>query len=199
MAKIKICGLRSPDDIQLVNEYMPDYAGFIVDFPKSFRSLTIEQLEKLTVLLDSKIVSVGVFVDEDREVIRDLLQRKVIQMAQLHGHESEGDIQYLKQFGPIIKAFEIHGDSDIQRARASSADYILLDSGKGSGKTFDWRRIQSIGRDFFLAGGINPDNIKAAIGQYHPFAVDVSSGVETNKKKDREKVKLCIEKGKEYE
>lgn len=195
MAKIKICGLRSQADIDMVNTYKPDYAGFIIDFPKSFRSLTVDAVENLTQQLDPNIISVGVFVNEDNAIIRDLLINHVIQMAQLHGHESEADIQYLQQFGPIIKAFEIHDPVDIQKAKQSCADYVLLDSGKGSGQTFHWQMIQTMDRDFFLAGGLNENNIEQAIQSIHPYAIDISSGVETNQVKDANKIRICIQKG----
>ena len=195
MAKIKICGLRRVEDIEMVNTYKPDYGGFIIDFPKSFRSLDIEEVEKLTKQLDPDIISVGVFVNEDNEVIRDLLTRKVIQMAQLHGQETEADIQYLKSFGPIIKAFEIHNEEDLEKAAQSSADYVLLDSGKGSGQTFNWQMIQAIDRAFFLAGGLDETNIEQAIQTVHPYAIDISSGVETNRVKDANKIRMCVQKG----
>lgn len=195
MAKIKICGLRRQADIDMVNTYQPDYAGFIIDFPKSFRSLDIEEVEKLTKQLDPHIIAVGVFVDEDKEIIRDLLTHHVIQMAQLHGHESEADIQYLQSFGPIIKAFEIQDPVDIEKARNSCADYVLLDSGKGSGQTFAWQNIQAMNRDFFLAGGLDANNIEQAIQTVHPYAIDISSGVETNRVKDANKIRMCVQKG----
>ncbi len=193
MTKIKICGLRSQRDVEIINRYKPDYAGFIVDFPKSFRSLTLNELEALTSHLDSTIPSVGVFVDEDVHVVCDLLERGVITIAQLHGKETEDYIQDVKRFGPVIKAFTIRTNEDIEQALQSSADYILLDQGKGSGQTFDWSLVPEISRPYFLAGGLDELNISNAISQLHPWGIDLSSGVETNKIKDEEKIKRCIE------
>lgn len=194
MAKIKICGLRSLKDIEIVNRYLPDYAGFIIHFPKSFRSITIEELKELTKHLDRKIQSVGVFVDEDVDLVCSLLKEGIIDIAQLHGKEDEAYIQRVKGFGPTIKAFQIQTKEDILRALESSADYILLDQGKGSGKTFDWTLIPQIERDFFLAGGITIENIEDS-KRLHPYAIDVSSSVETNQVKDENKIKEMIQKG----
>lgn len=194
MAKIKICGLRSLKDIEIVNRYLPDFAGFIINFPKSFRSLNIEELKHLTKQLNPKIQSVGVFVDEDIDFVCSLLKEGIIDMAQLHGKEDEAYIQRVKNFGPVIKAFQIRTKEDILSALESRADYILLDQGKGSGKTFDWSLIPQIERDFFLAGGITIENIEES-KRLHPYAIDVSSSVETNQIKDERKVKEMIQKG----
>lgn len=194
MAKIKICGLRSLKDIEIVNRYLPDYVGFIINFPKSFRSITIEELKELTKHLDRKIQSVGVFVDEDVDLVCSLLKEGIIDIAQLHGKEDDAYIQRVKGFGPTIKAFQIRTKEDILSALESGADYILLDQGKGSGKTFDWSLIPQIERDFFLAGGITIENIEDS-KKLHPYAIDVSSSVETNQVKDENKIKEMIQKG----
>ena len=92
----------------------------------------------------------------------------------------------------VIQAFAIHSENDIVRAGNSAADYILLDRGTGTGQTFDWGLIRGMNRPFFLAGGLGPDNLAEAVGQLHPFAVDMSSGVETEKIKDREKILRAV-------
>ena len=194
MAKIKICGLRTQADIQIVNRYQPDYAGFIINFPKSFRSLSIDEVKELTQKLDKNIQSVGVFVDEDVDVVCSCLKEGVIDIAQLHGNEDENYILKVKEFGPTIKAFQIKTKEDIEEAIQSKADYILFDQGKGSGKTFDWSLIPRIERKFFLAGGITLDNIEKT-KDIHPYAIDVSSSVETERKKDEEKIQEMIQKG----
>ena len=194
MAKIKICGLRTQADIQIVNRYQPDYAGFIINFPKSFRSLSIDEVKELTQKLDKNIQSVGVFVDEDVDVVTSCLKEGVIDIAQLHGNEDENYILKVKEFGPTIKAFQIKTKEDIEEAIQSKADYILFDQGKGSGKTFDWSLIPRIERKFFLAGGITLDNIEKT-KDIHPYAIDVSSSVETERKKDEEKIQEMIQKG----
>lgn len=195
MVKIKVCGLRSENDIEIVNEYKPEYAGFIVNYPKSFRSIGIDQLKHLTSKLDSSIACVGVFVNEDVNVVIDCLKQGILSMVQLHGNEDEDYILKVKEYGPVIKAFQIQTKEDIEKALESPADYILLDQGKGSGKTFDWDLIPTMKREFFLAGGITLENVEEAIQKIHPYAIDLSSSLETNQVKDKEKVKQMIQKG----
>jgi phosphoribosylanthranilate isomerase len=191
--RCKICGLYREEDIAYINRIKPDYCGFIIDYPKSHRSLHIEQVEKLSGIVDNQIVRVGVFVDEEVEIIEDLLKRDVIDMAQLHGKEDDTLIQRLQENTgkPVIKAFVIESIAAYEKACKSSADYILLDAGKGEGRQFDWDVISENPpeRKYFLAGGLNRDNVKQAVELLHPFAVDLSSGVETEKKKDLEKIK----------
>ena len=194
--RVKICGLRRPEDVETVNVLCPDYAGFIVEFPRSFRSVSTEALRALTAQLREEIRSVGVFVNAPQELVARLLNDGTISMAQLHGNEDEGYISGLKKCTdrPLIQAFSIKTEEDIRRAQESRADYILLDQGKGgSGKAFDWSLIRSMNRPFFLAGGIGPENVKDAILNIKPFAVDLSSSVETDQKKDPKKMKAIME------
>lgn len=194
--KIKICGLRRPEDIEAVNFFRPDYAGFIVEFPKSFRSVTAEELNGLTAKLDKNIIAVGVFVNAPEELPAQLLNEGGIGIAQLHGQEDEDYIRRLRNLTdkPLIKAFSIKSEEDIQKAAKSSADYILLDQGSGgTGKAFDWSLIQEMNRPFFLAGGIGPDNLERAIREIQPYAVDLSSSVETDKWKDPEKIHQVVD------
>lgn len=195
--KIKICGLRRPEDIEAVNKFCPDYAGFIVDVPRSFRSVIPEKLKKLTEALRKEIIPVGVFVDAPEELPARLLNEGIIGMAQLHGNEDEEYIKRLRKLTngrPLIKAFSIKKEEDIARALKSSADYILLDQGKGgTGKAFDWSLIREMNRPFFLAGGIGPANLEQAISEIQPYAVDLSSSVETEKWKDPEKIRQVVD------
>lgn len=193
MTRIKICGLRRPEDIAIANRCHPDYAGFIVDFPKSFRSVEPAALHTLTDRLDPAIPAVGVFVDEDPAVIEQLVRINTIQMVQLHGHETPAMIRTVQSFGaPVIKAFVIRSEADLQPAIDSPADAVLLDAGQGSGRTFDWSLLKQMDRPFILAGGLNPDNLSEAIQTLRPAAVDISSGAETNQIKDEQKIKQCI-------
>lgn len=194
MAKVKICGLRRDEDIQIVNQYKPDYVGFIMDYPKSFRNVSIAQVKRWKTQLDPSIQVVGVFVDEDVDIVTDCLKQQIIDIAQLHGKEDEDYINKVKEYGPVIKAFQIQNEQDIQSAMDSHADYILLDQGKGSGKTFDWTMISEIHRPYFLAGGITLENVLDT-KKYHPYAIDVSSSVECDRKKDKVRVREMIEKG----
>lgn len=131
--KIKICGLSRPQDIAAVNEAKPDYAGFVVEVSKSRRNVSVAQLRELTALLDSEIASVGVFVNAPLELVAGLLQNGVIAMAQLHGQEDAVYVKELKMRTnrPVIQAFSVRTQEDVQRAFASPADYILLDQGSG--------------------------------------------------------------------
>ena len=194
--KIKICGLRRLEDIETVNYCRPDYAGFIVNFPKSFRSVTAEELNELTAKLDKNITAVGVFVNAPEELPAQLLNEGIIGMAQLQGQEDEDYIRRLRKLTrkPLIKAFSVKSEDDIKKAVKSSADYILLDQGSGgTGQAFDWTLIREMNRPFFLAGGIGPDNLERAIQEIHPYAVDLSSSVETDRWKNPEKIRRVVD------
>jgi phosphoribosylanthranilate isomerase len=196
MAKIKICGLKRLEDIEIVNKYKPDYIGFV--FADSKRKVTNDLASKMKKYLDSSIKSVGVFVDEDIDEIIKLYDEGIIDIAQLHGLENEEYIKKLKQKSnyrlEIINAIEMSGEKDLLEYENSLADYLLLDSGKGSGKTFDWRLIRKdLKKEFFLAGGLNSENISKAIEEFNPYAVDLSSGVETDGYKDELKIKKVME------
>ena len=142
--KIKICGLRRREDILAVNEAKPDYCGFIIEFPKSIRSVTADEVRELVNDLSPDIQPVGVFVNAPMELVKALMDEGTLAMAQLHGQENESYITELKAHTdkPIIKAFSIKTADDMKNALQSPADYILLDQGNGgTGKTFDWSLI----------------------------------------------------------
>jgi phosphoribosylanthranilate isomerase len=195
MTKIKLCGLSRICDIEAANRLKPEYIGFVF-LPKSKRYVTYEKAKELKSLLSPDIKVVGVFVDESAEIVARLLNDGTIDIAQLHGGEDEEYISRLRKLTgkPIIKAFRIESEEDIARAEKSSADHILLDSGMGTGKVFDWSLIQSIKRPYFLAGGLDCDNVGEAIKKLRPYAVDVSSGIETNGLKDKEKMAAFVAK-----
>lgn len=194
MSQIKICGLTSEVDISYVNEARPDYVGFIMNFPKSHRNVTPEQARELRKELAVGIQAVGVFVNQPIERITAIAQHTGIDYIQLHGSETEQDIKLVQRQTnlPVIKAFQIGSNEDLQKAQNSCADYILLDSGQGTGKQFDWSLLGEIQRPYFLAGGLTLENMKEAIDKLHPFALDVSSGVETENKKDLLKIKSVV-------
>ena len=196
MVKIKICGLKRLEDIEIVNKYRPDFIGFV--FAESPRKVNHELAEQLKDNLNSDIKAVGVFVDNPQEEIIELFNRGIIDMAQLHGSEDEEYIQSLKDKTnnklKIINAIEIKDETDISQYDKSQADYLLFDSGKGSGKTFNWDLIKNnIKKPFFLAGGINSENISQAIDKFKPFAIDLSSSVEVNGFKNESKIKEIME------
>lgn len=190
-AKIKICGLRRREDILAVNEAKPDYCGFIIEFPKSSRNVTGDQVRILIAELDKNIIPVGVFVNAAPERVEELLLDGTIRIAQLHGQEDDDYIRRIQKNtgSQVIKAFSVKAAQDIELALKSPADYILLDQGGGgTGQTFDWSLIPEIKRPFFLAGGLGADNLEQAVDTIRPYAVDLSSSVETDGVKDRSKI-----------
>jgi phosphoribosylanthranilate isomerase len=196
MVKVKICGIRRMEDIDIVNRYKPDYIGFV--FADSKRRVSHDLAYELKLNLDSDIISVGVFVDASLDEILKLFDEGVIEMAQLHGSESDEYILTLKEKTnselKIIKAIEMSEDVDLLEYNNSHADYLLLDSGKGSGKTFDWSLIESdLNKEFFLAGGLDISNISDAIKEFDPYAIDLSSSLEVDGFKDESKIKELME------
>lgn len=194
MTKVKVCGLFREEDIGFVNICKPDYAGFVINYPKSHRSLDVDSVRHLVRLLDGDIQSVAVVVDQ---TIEDVIQlAHIFDIIQLHGSEDEDYIKELKQScsnTQVFKAFKVRSVSDVENARKSTADMVLLDNGYGTGEQFDWALIDNFGRDFILAGGISDLNVSDAIARFRPYAVDVSSGVETNRLKDLSKIRAFIE------
>lgn len=189
MIKIKFCGLKRRADIEAANALKPDFIGFV--FAKdSRRYISPENAAVLKSRLSSEISAVGVFVNERPEYIASLLDDGLIDLAQLHGNEDEAYISRLKGLTgkPVIKAFRISSASEAVKASASSADMILLDSGTGSGRTFNWQLIKELRRPYFLAGGLDPVNAGDAVRLLNPWAVDVSSGIETDGLKDIKKM-----------
>ena len=169
--KIKICGLMRPEDIDAVNEYRPDLAGFILARGRR-RSLTDQQMRELVRALRPEIQSAAVFLDQDPAWIVELAAQDLMDVIQLHGQESNEEIRFLRE---------------------NTDKLVLLDSGAGgTGEVFDWSLIRQIHRPYILAGGLDPENVRAALEQMHPYAVDVSSGVETAHCKDPEKIRRFI-------
>lgn len=193
MTKIKICGLSRSCDISAANELLPDYVGFVFA-PQSRRYVTPAVAAKLRSQLSPSISAVGVFVDEKIQTVAQFLNDGIIDAAQLHGNEDEEFVLRLKKLTgkPVIKAFRIGSAEDVARARHSEADYVLLDSGAGGGRQFDWSLLRGAGRQYFLAGGLTPDNVRKAVRAFRPFAVDVSSGVETDGLKDKTKMAAFV-------
>ena len=193
MTRIKMCGLRRMEDIEAVNEVRPEYIGFVF-FPGSRRYIAAAAAGKLREKLNPEIRAVGVFVDEDPETVAALLEDGTIDIAQLHGHEDERWLEDLRRLTgrPLIRAFRVRSGEDIRLAQSSSADGILLDAGAGDGRTFDWSFLQGMRRPYFLAGGLDPENVSRAVRELKPFAVDVSSGIETGGCKDVNKMRAFV-------
>ncbi|NLT57918.1 MAG: phosphoribosylanthranilate isomerase [Clostridiales bacterium] len=193
-AKIKICGLFRPCDAQSVNDAMPDYAGFVFD-DRSRRYVAPQQAHRLREAICPGIVTVGVFVDAPQERIAALYRAQVIGVVQLHGGEGDGDIARLREAlcgVEIWQAYKIRSAADRRAAEQSTADRVLLDSGSGSGRRFDWSLIEGFARPFVLAGGLTPETIPEAIARLHPDVVDISSGVESGGVKDPGKMLSAV-------
>ncbi len=193
MVRIKLCGLKRAEDISAANSLKPEYIGFVFA-EKSSRRVTSQQAEALKMLLNPDIKAVGVFVNEDVKTVARLLNSDVIDIAQLHGAEEDSYINELKALAdkPVIKAFQVKNAADIAEAQKSRADFVLLDSGKGSGRRFNWELIRNIDRPYFLAGGLDTVNIAEAVKSLRPYAVDVSSGIETDGFKDIKKMTAFV-------
>ena len=212
MTRIKLCGLTRIQDIEIANKLKPEYIGFIF-WDRSSRNVSAIQAARLKGKLDPEIKAVGVFVNAPAEQVISYYNVGIIDIAQLHGNENEEYIKKLHDAGlTVIKAFkmkktgeninptgnaitETYGkstDDVITEAVKSSADYIMFDPGKGEGATFNWQLIKGIKREFFLAGGLIPENIEKAVETVQPFAVDVSSGIETNGHKDPDKMAAFV-------
>lgn len=185
--------MRRIEDIQAANKLKPDFIGFVFA-PKSRRFIVPEEAVNLKTVLDPDIATVGVFVDEPAENVARLLNNGTIDIAQLHGSEDEAYLARLRRFTDklLVRAFQIHDKADLAAAEACSADGILLDAGSGDGVTFDWNMLCGFKRPYTLAGGLNAGNVKDAVLRCRPYAVDVSSGIETNGFKDEAKMAAFI-------
>ena len=190
MTKIKFCGLTRAEDIAAANTLKPEYIGFVFA-PKSKRYVSPQQAALLRAQLSPAIKAVGVFVNEPPEVVARLLNENILDIAQLHGQE---DAAYLARLcsltaKPLWQAFRAETAAGLAAAARSTADMVLLDSGAGgTGTVFNWKLLQGFPRPYILAGGLDADNAADAVTRLHPYAVDVSSGIETAGKKDPAKM-----------
>ena len=186
MTQIKICGLMREQDTQAINEVHPDFAGVV--FAKSRRQISLATALKFRELIDDDIPTAGVFVNEPLQNMLDIYHSGAIQIVQLHGNESEDTVKALKQAGAtVFQVFKPNAE-----ITPTAADYVMLDSGNGSGITLDWSRVPQAPHPFILAGGLTPENVTAAIAAVHPDVIDVSSGVETNGQKDADKIRAIV-------
>ena len=202
LAKVKLCGLTCDADVDAALAAAPDMCGFVVDFPKSHRSVSLERAARLgRRLAGGGIERVGVFVDEDIDAIASLAAAGAIDAVQLHGCEDDAYVRRLRgalgRGVRIIQAFRVGDARALAAAQESAADMVLLDSGQGSGRAFDWSLLapgaaSRPARPFILAGGLGPDNVADAIRLVRPWGVDMSSGIETRGRKDPEKMKRAV-------
>lgn len=200
--KVKICGITDMETAKGTCEYGADALGFV--FAESKRQITPELAKKIIQELPANVLKVGVFVNESVEEIQKIADKCGLTHVQLHGDEENHQIRRLNI--PSIKSLGVTSESDMKSAQAYETDYILFDSPKekfhgGNGKTFSWELLEHMPKELqkktILAGGLNALNIEEAIRTVRPYMVDVSSGVETEGKKDIEKIKQFIIKAKE--
>lgn len=198
MTKIKICGLKRIEDIEAVNEYRPDYIGFVFALGRK-RTVTAEQAAVLRSVLSKDIKAVGVFLNNDIDFVIDLADRGIIDLIQLHGDEDESYLHTLRANTeiPIIRAVRVKSTDEILAADRLPVDYLLLDTYDknaygGTGKVFDWRIIPKITKPYFLAGGLDTENIAQALN-VGAYCLDVSSGAETDGLKDKHKISELIQ------
>lgn len=197
--KIKYCGLRRIEDAQYANETMPDYVGFI--FAPTKRQITPGQAGQLRNCLKPEIQTVGVFVNEQPEVVAQIANQGILNLIQLHGQE---DAEYIRKLHallektvPLIKAVRVRTAEDIAKGQQLDVDYMLLDTYSpglpgGTGESFNWELIKDISKPYFLAGGINLDNLEEAMSK-KPFGIDISSGIETDGWKDLNKMRAMMQ------
>lgn len=194
MTKIKLCGLRRIEDIEAANKLDPEFVGFVFA-AGSRRYISKNDACFLRSNLKKNIATVGVFKDNELEEIADIVKSNAISVVQLHGNESDDFIIDVKKICgcKVIKAFGIASSKDIDVANKSIADYVLLDApGGGTGNIFDHKFLAEMKRQYFLAGGLGSDNVAELIGNYKPYAVDVSSKIETDGVKDLAKMKAFV-------
>lgn len=205
MVKIKLCGLSSMQDILVANSLQVDYIGFV--FTRSKRQVTKAQAKQLKLSLNKNIQAVGVFVEQEKEMIGQFVEDRIIDVIQLHGKQTKEDVAWLKQHypnTPIFQAISVRDIHDIIFWNDSLVDYLLLDYGKGgTGQCFDWEVLKDrelIKKKFFIAGGLDASNVQEVM-KYYPNGVDVSGGIETNGTKDPLKMEQFVKKvrGKENE
>ena len=188
--KIKFCGLRREEDVKFAASLDAGFMGFILS-ERFKRFVKPEDVASFRKFVPASTKTVGVFVDEPEDYVIGCAKTAKLDMIQLHGNEDDGYINDIKEKTglPVIKMVRPVSESDIIAARHCVADLILLDSGTGTGKVFDWSLIRNLDRDYILAGGLTPENVGEAVERLKPFAVDVSSGVETEGIKDFSKMK----------
>ena len=190
MTKVKICGLSTKEAVKTAVSAGADYIGFV--FAPSKRQVTVEQAIELAKFIPSHIQKVGVFVSPSRADLLEAIEKVGLDLVQVHGQVADDLFEDLPCAS--IQAVQVDGDGHVPN---SQADYLLFDAPvAGSGQTFDWGQLDTteLAQPFFIAGGLNEDNVARAIQHFSPFAVDVSSGVETDGQKDHEKIRRFIER-----
>lgn len=192
--RVKLCGMYRDEDIVALNAARPDLCGFIFGYPKSHRNVTTPVAKRLAAQVDERIYKTLVVVDLNWQRAAYHAAALRMDIVQLHGDQDNEYITGLRMrmHGGIIQAFRVRTAGDIERANRSAAHMVLLDAGQGSGETFDWSLIEGIRRPYILAGGLGPDNVAEVVRTLHPWGVDMSSGIETDRKKDPDKMAAAV-------
>ncbi len=181
--RVKFCGLTRGEDVERAVALGVDALGFVM-WPKSARSVNVEQLAALSARVPAFVTRVGLFVDQPAEFIEQCLP--YLDMLQFHGNETPDQCQRFAR--PWMKALRMRDGIDLahEAARFQHAQALLLDAYRpgtpgGTGETFDWSRIPAnLAKPVILAGGLSADNIADAVRQVAPYAVDVSGGIEAS-------------------
>ena len=192
MTKVKICGLSTKETVETAVSAGADYIGFV--FAPSKRQVTLEQAAELAEIIPANVKKVGVFVSPRRADLLDAIEKVSLDLVQVHSQVADDLFEDLPCAS--IQAVQVDEGGHVPN---SQADYLLFDAPvAGSGQTFDWGRLDTteLAQPFFIAGGLNEDNLEEAIQHFTPYAVDVSSGVETDGQKDHGKIRRFIERAK---
>ena len=201
MTKVKVCGITREIEINIMNELMPDYVGFVFE-TRSRHFISPQFAGNLRSKLKRGIKSVGVFANSSLQNVAMAIEIAGLDMVQLHGDETAEYIAALREYihCPIMKVIKISQPIDADKAMYSTADFVMLDGGRaGHGKSFDWSLLGAVRRKYFLSGGLTPDNIVEALQvSSSPFGVNASSGLESNNVKDFRKVMKFILAVREY-
>ena len=189
---VKICGLMRPEDAAAAGMAGADWAGMVFH-PASRRCVSAEQAMAIRGALPQSVRSVAVVVDRDPEFVSQLVGSGIADMVQAHGCD-DAYFRRVADLGiPTIRAYVMHSKEDVEVAASSEADYILLDAGQGSGRTFDWSLLEDVDFPYILSGGLDLNNVADAVGRLRPIGVDVSSGVETDGVKDEAKMRAFVD------
>ena len=192
MTKVKICGLSTKEAVETAVSAGADYIGFV--FAPSKRQVTLEEAAELAKLIPVNFKKVGVFVSPSRAQLLEAIEKVGLDLVQVHGQVADALFEDLSCAS--IQAVQVDGNGHVPN---SQADYLRFDAPvAGSGQTFDWGQLDTaeLAQPFFIAGGLNEDNVAKAIQHFTPYAVDVSSGLETDGQKDQEKIRRFIERAK---
>ncbi|MDA9471277.1 phosphoribosylanthranilate isomerase [Enterococcus sp. 5H] len=196
--KVKICGLKTKEHVDTAVRHGADYLGFV--FAESKRQVTPEKVREITASVPKQVKKVGVFVSPNKSDVEAIIQSVGLDVVQIHG-----ELKATQFSVPLIRAIAVDGTEQVNRIDSEKADYLLFDAPPkkfvgGNGEVFNWQQLdltQINHKKIIIAGGLTIENVQQAKKQFHPYAVDVSSGVETNGEKDTQKIIAFLKQAKE--